>query len=306
LVDPPARDIVLVVDDSPGTLQMLTDALDETGFTVLVAPDGTSAVSLVEKATPDIVLMDAVMPGMDGFDTCRAMKRRPELTGLPVIFMTGLRETDDIVRGLEAGGVDYVTKPVSPPEIIARIRVHLANARLTRSTQQALDVAGRYLLAADRAGRVLWGTPQAMRVLTADATEADGMLLPPRVRDWLAQRGGGTGPDAITLPSANGAASLEFVHVGRIGGHEILLRLIKREPGGDEAQLRRKLGVTAREAEVLMWLGRGKQSRDIADILGLSPRTVMKHLEQIYAKLGVENRASAAALTIRALGEDIR
>jgi DNA-binding NarL/FixJ family response regulator len=305
--DAPAREIVLVVDDSPGTLHMLTDALDEAGFTVLVATDGASALALVEKATPDIVLMDAVMLGMDGFETCRAMKRRPELGGLPVIFMTRLCETENIVSGLQAGGVDYVTKPVSPPEIIARIRVHLTNARVTRSTQAALDVAGRFLLAANRAGQVLWGTTQAKQLLFGGSAGAAGpALLPPAVRDWLLRRINQAGGDTLALPATDGFAALEFVYVGRIGEDEILLRLIEREPGCNEAQLRRRLGVTSREAEVLLWLMRGKQSRDIADILGLSPRTVMKHLEQIYAKLGVENRASAAALATRALGEDAR
>ena len=142
------RDIVLVVDDSPDTLSLLTDAIGEAGMTVLVAREGEDALSIVEKVTPDIILMDAVMPGIDGFETCRRLKQNKALAHVPVIFMTGLSDTEHIIEGLEAGGVDYVTKPIVPGELLARIRVHLANARIAHSARTALDVFGRFLLAA--------------------------------------------------------------------------------------------------------------------------------------------------------------
>ena len=150
------RDIVLVVDNSPETLRMLTDAIEDAGMTVLVARDGAAAMSIVDRMTPDVILMDAVMPGLDGFETCRRLKRDAGLAHVPIIFMTGLTETEHIVQGLEAGGVDYVTKPIVPDELLARIRVHLANARLTHSARTALDVSGRFLLAVDGVGKILW------------------------------------------------------------------------------------------------------------------------------------------------------
>src|ERR1700674_4558819 len=103
------RDTILVVDDTPDTLSLLTNTLDRAGFTVLIATDGEAALNLLEQITPDLVLMDAVMPGLDGFETCRRLKNDKLLTHLPVIFMTGLSETEDVVRGLAAGGIDYVT-----------------------------------------------------------------------------------------------------------------------------------------------------------------------------------------------------
>src|SRR5258705_4151898 len=106
------RDVALVVDDSPETLRLLTDALDGAGMTVMVALDGASAMRIVDQITPDIVLMDAVMPGMDGFETCRRLKRDAGLDNVPIIFMTGLSETEHILRGLEAWGFYYVTKPI--------------------------------------------------------------------------------------------------------------------------------------------------------------------------------------------------
>src|SRR6202042_3624600 len=108
-----------------------------------------------------VILMDAVMPSMDGFEACRVLKHNKALAHVPVIFMTGLSETQDIVKGLEAGGVDYVTKPIVPDELLARIRVHLANARLAHSARAALDVSGRYLLATDTSGGGRWGGPPA-------------------------------------------------------------------------------------------------------------------------------------------------
>src|SRR3954463_4648465 len=143
-----SRDIVLVVDDSPETLRMLTDAIEDAGMTVLVAREGEYALSIMERVLPDIILMDALMPGTDGFETCRRLKQNKALAHVPVIFMTGLSDTEHIIQGLEAGGVDYVTKPIVPGELLARIRVHLANARIAHSARTALDAFGRVLLAA--------------------------------------------------------------------------------------------------------------------------------------------------------------
>ncbi|NEU96541.1 response regulator transcription factor [Bradyrhizobium uaiense] len=296
------RDVALVVDDSPETLRLLTDALDGAGMTVMVALDGASAMRIVDQITPDIVLLDAVMPGMDGFETCRRLKRDAGLDGVPIIFMTGLAETEHIVRGLEAGGVDYVTKPIVVEEMLARIRVHLANARMTQSARAALDVSGRYLLAVNSAGALLWATPQAQRLLSdtlADA--ADNFVLPEPMPHWLEQaQKGVAGKKTATVASFPGNEQLRLQFMGKLGPNEFLLRLAKDTSGDMPAEFSSELGLTTREGEVLSWLSKGKTNRDIAQILGLSPRTVDKHLEQIYAKLGVENRTAAAAIAVNA------
>ncbi|MCC8977783.1 DNA-binding response regulator [Bradyrhizobium acaciae] len=296
------RDVALVVDDSPETLRLLTDALDGAGMTVMVALDGASAMRIVDQITPDIVLLDAVMPGMDGFETCKRLKRDAGLDGVPIIFMTGLAETEHIVRGLEAGGVDYVAKPIVVEEMLARIRVHLANARMTQSARAALDVSGRYLLAVNSAGALLWATPQAQRLLSdtlADA--ADNFVLPEPMPHWLEQAQKGTaGKKTATVASFPGNEQLRLQFMGKLGPNEFLLRLAKDTSGDMPAEFSSELGLTTREGEVLSWLSKGKTNRDIAQILGLSPRTVDKHLEQIYAKLGVENRTAAAAIAVNA------
>ncbi len=209
---------VLVVDDVPDTLRMLCDALQADGYTVLVARSGEQALQRLEHLIPDAILMDAVMPGLSGFDTCQRIKAHPLWSAIPVVFMTGLSETTDIVAGFDAGGVDYVVKPVRIEEVLARLATHVRNARLTA---------------------------QALAAAQADQA-ASG-------RDEQAQQ---------RLDSA---------------------------------------ALTPRETEVLTWLAKGKTNRDIADILGMSHRTVNKHLEHIYEKLGVETRAAAAALANRVL-----
>jgi DNA-binding NarL/FixJ family response regulator len=302
ITDPKKRDVALVVDDSPETLRLLTDALDGAGMTVMVAMDGAAAMRIVDQITPDIILLDAVMPGMDGFETCRRLKREAGLSNVPVIFMTGLAETEHIVRGLEAGGVDYVTKPISIEEMLARIRVHLANARLTQSARAALDVSGRFLLAVNRQGKVMWATPQAQKLLSDNLGFAGGdeMALPDGLRQWLEQAQASKGGAKAATASFPDHPELRLHYMGNAGPNEFLLRLAKDAAHNLPTEFSSELGLTTREGEVLSWLSKGKTNRDIAQILGLSPRTVDKHLEQIYAKLGVENRTAAAAIAANA------
>src|SRR5947209_725004 len=214
-----ARDIVLVVDDSPDTLRMLTDAIEDAGMTVLVAREGAQALAMIARVTPDVILMDAVMPGLEG--------------------------------------------------------------------------------------QLRWCTPQAAALLGASIRDfsAKDYVLPPEIQRWLGDRAGGASsvPDTIELKSDQGRVRLRLSFVGQIGPDEILLRLMEGEVGTEAELLRRKLMLTQREAEVVLWIARGKANRDIAEILSLSPRTVNKHLEQIFSKLGVENRTAAAAIAVRAL-----
>lgn len=295
------RSAILVADDSAETLSMLSDVLEGAGFTAFVALRGDRALSIAKQVTPDLILLDALMPGMDGFETCRALKRDPALSRVPVIFMTGLAEPEDVVRGLEAGGVDYVTKPVVPQELLARIRVHLANARLERSARAALDSSGRYLLAADESGNLLWWTPQAGALMVGVLDEPLSVRAP--LPEALATALADT-PDPARLNialSRAGGAGVKVQGVARLAPGEILLRVSEAEDSaapGMEDRLRETYQVSAREAEVLSWIAQGKTNRDIAEILDVSPRTVNKHLERIFRKIGVENRTAAAAIVL--------
>ncbi|MET0364750.1 MAG: response regulator, partial [Sphingobium sp.] len=109
---PPTRqDTVLVIDDAPDSLRFLTDALENSGITVLVSTSGNGALELLSHVVPDLILMDAVMPGLDGFETTVRIKNTASLAHIPVIFMTGLTESEHVVEAFEVGGADYVRKP---------------------------------------------------------------------------------------------------------------------------------------------------------------------------------------------------
>jgi DNA-binding response OmpR family regulator len=297
------RDTILVVDDTPETLGFLTDTLDDAGFTVLIATDGESALALVDQITPDLVLMDALMPGMDGFETCRRLKNEKLLSHVPVVFMTGLSETEHVVQGLAAGGVDYVTKPIIVEELLARIRVHLTNARIAHGTRVALDATGRFLLATDQSARLLWCTPKAKQLLAElfPAVAGQGPSLPPAVIEQIKQLRQPAAKSTARACLEVGDRRIELSFLSSIGPDELLFRLAEVTAGGDEQFLQQTLQLTGREAEVLLWISRGKSNREIGEILHISPRTVNKHLEQVFVKLGVENRASAAARAVRAL-----
>lgn len=300
---------MLVVDDTPDSLSLLTDTLDQTGVTVLVATDGESCLSLVDQITPDLVLMDAMMPGLDGFETCRKLKHEKLLSHVPVIFMTGLSDTEHVLKGLEAGGVDYVTKPIIVSELLARIRVHLTNARLAHGTRVALDATGRFLLSTDASGQLLWSTPRAAQLLAELFPPAAGAAprfpaeIAQRLQQWRQQSAA-----QRPLLEINGRR-LEFSFVSSTGPDEYLYRISDASASSEEQLqlqvrlLQQALSLTAREAEVLLWISRGKANRDVGEILDISPRTVNKHLEQIFVKLGVENRASAATRAVRVLSQ---
>jgi DNA-binding CsgD family transcriptional regulator len=189
--------------------------------------------------------------------------------------------------------VDYVTKPIIVDELLARIRVHLANARAAQGAGAALDATGRFLLATDRAGRLLWCTPKAKQLLAEP--DVQRALTAQLVR--LRQPGAGTPRAVLDI----GSRRLEVSVVSSIGPNEWLFRLTESVLGVEEEVLQNKLSISERESEVLLWVSRGKSNREIGEILTISPRTVDKHLEQIFAKLGVANRASAAARAVRVL-----
>jgi DNA-binding NarL/FixJ family response regulator len=300
------RDVVLVVDDSAESAAMLADVLESAGAAALVALRGERALAIARQITPDIVLLDAVMPGMDGFETCRALKADAALAHVPVIFMTGLSDSDHVVKGLEAGGVDYVAKPIDPKVLLARIRVHIANARVALGAQSALDAAGRHLFAADEAGRILWWTPQGGRLLAQllGSWPGVGMTLPDAVVALIGRAAAGATPAPVAVaPADQSLGAIEVALLGRLGQGEILLRFVgDGEPEADGA-LKDRLNISEREAQVLTWIAQGKSNRDIADILGLSPRTINKHLERIFRKIGVENRTSAAIMVLKAKAE---
>jgi CheY-like chemotaxis protein/DNA-binding CsgD family transcriptional regulator len=301
-------DRVLIVDDVPDNLSMLHDALDAAGYTVFVATHGEAALLRAAQAAPDIVLLDAMMPGMDGFQVARHLKAEGDTAHIPIIFMTGLTETEHVVAAFEAGGTDYVTKPLRPAEVLARMAVHLRSARQARQARHALDAFGHATMAihfdagpAGRPGRAVWQTPLARRWMQVYFDAPDGRL-PEVLEDWL----------RLQLSRLDDVRHAPQPLVRERDGRQLVLSLQQRTGDDDWLIVMREVSdaatvsallatfkLTLREAEVLYWVAKGKTNRDIGDILGSSPATVKKHLEHVFVKLGVETRNAAAALAIQ-------
>jgi DNA-binding response OmpR family regulator/DNA-binding CsgD family transcriptional regulator len=310
-----AGELVLIVDDVPDNLSLLHDALDEAGHTVLVALDGPSAIARARQARPDVVLLDALMPGMDGFEVARRLKADPATAAIPIIFMTALTETEHVVAAFGAGGVDYVTKPIEPRQVLARIAAHTQTARAQRQARNALDAFGHATLVVRPAdGRLVWQTALA-RTLLREHFSSEGSSAPVPLIDWVRREvaAAATGAAPQPLVSARGPRRLTLELHSMTSDAEA-----DAGEGGDAAEsaewlivasetddaavfdaLMQAWRLTMREAEVLYWVAKGKTNRDVAEILAMSPRTVTKHMEHILQKLGVETRTAAAAKVAR-------
>jgi two-component system sensor histidine kinase ChiS len=127
---------ILLVDDNPTNLQLLFETLDGRGYKLLIAKDGKTALSIARKAGPNLILLDIMMPEIDGYEVCRQLKADPATAEIPVIFLSALTDTKDKVQGLDLGAVDYVTKPFQPDEVIARVNTHLTVYRLKKALDQ--------------------------------------------------------------------------------------------------------------------------------------------------------------------------
>jgi CheY-like chemotaxis protein/DNA-binding CsgD family transcriptional regulator len=301
-------DVVLIVDDVPDNLAVLHDALDESGYTVLVATSGEAALQRAAQALPDLILLDAMMPGMDGFEVARRLKAAPATAPIPIVFMTGLTETEYLLAALDVGGVDYITKPIKPKEVLARIAVHLQGAREKRQARNALDAFGYATITVRVSdGKLMWQTPLARDLLQRYYGTA-APQTPTAVLNWLRRHVASAEQQVLLqteLPTEPPRLSLEQ------GAKRLTCRLhqqtgdddwliIMREDSDETVIQAMSLSfkLTAREAEVLYWVVKGKINRDIGDILGTSPMTVKKHLERVFAKLGVETRTAAAGMAM--------
>lgn len=297
---------VLIVDDVPENLAYLHDALDESGYQVYVANSGEMALQVAHLMQPHVILMDAMMPGLDGFATCRRIKAAAETQHIPVIFMTGLTEIEHVTMAFDAGGVDYVTKPVRPAEVLARLKAHVQNATKMHQATSALDAFGQATIAilpTDK--RLVWQTPLAKQYLeqyfaewaARESYNSAVQTLPPMIYQWLEssiqQFSSGQSMQTLSVNQGNARLSLTVANTS-----EEQWVVVLREHS-DEAQIE-SLGklfqLTKRESEVLYWTVKGKTNKDVGEILGTSPRTINKHLEHVFQKLGVETRTAAASL----------
>ncbi len=163
--------VIVIVDDKPTNLGVLFDFLTDSGFRVLVAQDGESAIQKVEYAHPDLILLDVMMPGIDGFEVCRRLKAKRSTQDIPVIFMTALSETVDKVRGFNLGGVDYITKPVQQEEVRARVTTHLMLRNLQKKLQEQNVQLLQEIQERQKAEKLLKQAEDKYRSIFENATE---------------------------------------------------------------------------------------------------------------------------------------
>ncbi|MFT4099986.1 MAG: response regulator [Burkholderiaceae bacterium] len=284
---------VLIVDDHADSRAFLQHELERAGFIVRTAGSGEQALAAIASARPDAVLLDVVMPGIDGFETCVRIRRRDR--DLPILFMTGLGETEHILEGFRSGGNDYVPKPVRASELAARLGAHTRTARLVRATRDAIDSSEQMMLAIDARGVLLWANTRMIGL-------ADG-LGPGYALAELGPLPSWLSPieallqDPSMLSIKAGPMTLHAQRLDEPNPSVCVVRLDAAPHEADGVRPPRPIDrMTARESEVLLWVTRGKTNRDIAEIIGISPRTVNKHLEHIFEKLGVETRTAAAAI----------
>ncbi len=302
-LDSANRDVVLIVDDVPENLSLLHDALEEAGYTVLVATNGEDALQRARTSGPDVILLDALMPGMDGFEVAQRMKSDFATQHIPIVFMTGLTETEHVVAAFASGGADYVTKPIKPREVLVRIAAHMQNARQIKQARTVLDDYGQAtVVVRETDGRMIWQTPRARKLLLEyldiDNEHAQPYLLPWIKKAQQAALEGSAPPVVVVRDSRRLLASLQ--PLGNQGHDGELLIVLREESHVSVIEaLVSAFNLTTREAEVLYWVIYGKTNRDIGDILKSSHRTVNKHLEHVFEKLGVETRTAASAVAMQ-------
>ena len=306
---------LLIVDDLPANVDVVLGFLSGAGYRVLVSDSGKRALEQLTLALPDIILLDLMMPEMDGIETCRRIKANPEWSRIPVIMMTAADELSKKLAAFQAGAVDFVTKPVQPEEVQARVQTHLElrelqakleqkNRELAEEIELRLDAEKQLetsleqaLLVANRQGQILFATGQARILLNTFFSRTADNYLPEDLRVWL------TGPEnqKPRLISHRKRGEIEIDHFALSKSGNLSLLRIEHRKGDNGPKALLALGVTAREAEVLYWMAEGKTNPEIAIIIDASLNTVKKHAINLFAKLGVETRTAAARLALSVL-----
>jgi len=306
---------LLIVDDHPANLNVLVDAATLAGHRVRLAESGERALEIVARSAPDLILLDVKMPGLGGFEVCRRLKLNSLTREVPVIFVTALDEVVDKVAGLEAGAVDYVTKPLEPLEVLARVRVHLElralraelaarNVELEAAVRRRDEAERELRRSLDRAilvvtleGQILFATHRAAALL-AEHFQGGDESLPAPVLAYV------EAPAAKAAPELKTAKGRLRVRRFEEPAAAECMTLLLEDITAPESDRLIALGLTPREAEVLFWMAAGKSNAEIAVILASTAGTVKKQAQSILDKLGVENRTSAARVALEKLAPE--
>jgi DNA-binding response OmpR family regulator len=279
---------VMIVDDLPANVDVVLGFLAEAGYRVLVSDGGHRAMEQLARTLPDIILLDLMMPGLDGIETCRRIKANQAWSQIPVIMMTAADELSKKLAAFKAGAVDFVTKPVQPEEVQARVQTHLQLRELQKSLEEKnqelveeielrLDAEKQLetsleqaLLTVDPQGHVLFATGHARILLNTFFEQGSDKKLPAELQSWL------SGPDSrrpiVISHKKRGEIEVDHFALSKTGNVSLLRMEHRNGDNGPKALL--ALGITAREAEVLYWISEGKTNPEIAIIIDASLNTV--------------------------------
>ena len=268
---------VLIVDDDPFGIVQLQSLLKDSGYKLLTASDGASAIKKASDQQPDIILLDIVMPKMNGYETCRRLKENENFKDIPIIFLSGLHSTEEKINAFEAGGVDYITKPFSEKEVLIRLRTHLTLQRVNKRLVHELENRDEEL---QNTESKVQDANAALKVLLS-VIEEEKKELAERIQ-FKAEK--------LILPKIR-----EITEEDDDEKKEILFQSIEHTfqeltktfvPGGVE------LGktLTPSELQIVNLIKQGKASKEISDICNISVSTIASHRKTIRKKLNITNR----------------
>lgn len=296
----PELHTILIVDDTPTNLRVAVDYLRAYSYRVLIARSGESGIERAELGKPDLILLDVGLPGIDGYETCRRLKANPDTHDIPIIFMTALSDVRDKVAAFDAGGVDFVTKPVEERELLARVRSQLKIGELTRRLAD-------YALQAEERAANSEADMKAYRAETdrlSRAVRSHGENIRELTGQWKAAL---DGPDKELHSSLLTAHLQQARDVLPIAGSEelqaarghVIIALELLGTGAPAAPKEDPLRVLSdREREIVELLVEGYTTKEIAYELNLARSTVSTHRKRLMDKLGVEDLSSVIKLAL--------
>ncbi len=327
------KETILIVDDTPANLHFLDELLTKKGYRTRLAPNGGRALSSIRAAVPDLVLLDIMMPGMDGYEVCQTLKADELAQDIPVIFISALDEVFDKMKAFSSGGVDYITKPFQPEEVLARIETHLDLRRLRLSLQeknQALKTANNTLeekveartialkteieqrkshqQEKDRLFELAQQQSDQLRSLTnllikAQQNQRQGLStgleqeLQPKIdllRTHLNTLQAMFPPDHDSQMVVTMAATIRLLAEMESYINQVTANLDQAAVAEQEMSSNPLLQLSAREREVLRLVSEGKSNAEVAEILSVSVNTVYTYLKRIRQKLNLQHVSSLA------------
>lgn len=261
------RAIIMTIDDSPESLKLLTNILAGQGFEVRQALNGRMALEAIRRQLPDLIILDIRMPEMDGLELCRQLKNDANTRIVPIIFISGLKDSDDKIKAFEAGGLDYITKPFQEAEVLARVKLHLALNKMKQNLEELVRHRTIKLEESNTALKVL-----------LDHRQSEREKFEENVISHI---------NSLVMPYLKRLQESNLTHQ-----QMALTDVIESNLGEVTSQFSGKLyaravGLTRREMEVAALVKTGKTNTEIADILYVSEHAVSFHRQNLRKKLGL-------------------